>query len=474
MDKEHFDNEMKKIEVPKEDVFAAINQGMDKGKMKKGGSKKKTRRKLTAIISSVAVAVFLVSGLVFAPITNVFASVPIIGSIYEKLSLQIGKELMESDLITEVNQEATSNGVDVTVTSAYYDGNVMGITFKADGKNVSLDKLESDEGPETGYSFHLFDGDEQKQWSAAMTRLTKTDDGNIVAAIEFFNPNGDLPENYTLPLTFSYMAGVKGTWKFDVPVERIPFDTISADANDKSTYEDYALKMKSIIKGKATTLLEYDVALPEVGKGDEVRLMVYDDLGNQLGKNHANVLTSNLENGIVHKEVRELFTNKIADDASYLLIKPEIERYESDTVHTLDQETPVVISSNRFDYQITVNNVTEQKNKMVVDYTIQNVNTDAIKQDLIQNFADFIYIIDSDDVIHGATNEQDIDKMIGERVRSEQAKLIDKETLHFQSSFVIENSEKVSYKGFSLMIPFGSLASNDEDIKMDPIKIELN
>ena len=110
----------------------------------------------------------------------------------------------------------------------------------------------------------------------------------------------------------------------------------------------------------------------------------------------------------------------------------------------------------------------------MVDYTIQNVNTDAIRQDIIQNFADFIFIIDSDDVMPGANSEQDINKMLGKRIRGEQAKLIDKKTLHFQSSFDIENADKLSYKDFSLMVPFGTLSSNDKHIKMDPIKIEVN
>jgi hypothetical protein len=205
-------------------------------------------------ISSVAAAAFLASGLIFAPITNVIAAVPLIGSIYEKFSLQIGKELLESNLITQLNKEATSNGVNITITSAYYDGNVIGITFKAQGEKLSFDK-QGNKGPESGYSFHLFDGNEQKQWSASMTQLEKTED-EYVAAIEFYNPKANSPKNYTLPITFSHIAGVNGIWKFDIPVKQIPSETIDKQAksilnNDK----DYSLQMESIIKGKATTLL---------------------------------------------------------------------------------------------------------------------------------------------------------------------------------------------------------------------------
>ncbi|MFZ3579093.1 DUF4179 domain-containing protein [Virgibacillus sp. DJP39] len=469
MDKEHFEKEMNKIEVPKHELFNAIDQGIEKGKRKK--NKKKSKRKLTAIVSSSAAATFLASGLVFAPITNVFASVPVIGSIYEKLSLQIGKELLASDLITDINQEATSNGVKVKVTSAYYDGNVIGITFEASGEDVSYDELKGERGPEAGYSYHLFDGVEQKQWSASMTGLTKTANG-YAGAIELFNPNAKLPKDYTLPLTFSYMAGAKGNWKFDVPVERIPFDSINAEGDDVSIHGDYALKMKSVVKGKATTMLEYDVELPEVGKEDNVRLTVYDNFGNELSKRGANMLDSELENGIIHKQFRELFPSKIDKDASHLIVKPEIERYERDTIHTLDQSTPFVVKSNRFDYQITVNNVEKRSNRLLVDYSVQNVNTDTIRQDIIQNFADFIHIIDSDDIKY-SNGQLDMNNMLESMVRSEQTKLIDKKTLHFQSNFVMKDIDEISYKDFSLMVPFGTLSLNDKDIKMDPIKVDL-
>jgi hypothetical protein len=55
--------------------------------------------------------------------------VPLVGGVYEKFGLQIGYELLESGLITQLNQQATSNASILLLTSAYYYGNVIGITF---------------------------------------------------------------------------------------------------------------------------------------------------------------------------------------------------------------------------------------------------------------------------------------------------------------------------------------------------------
>lgn len=296
MNKEQLHKKMSEIDFPRDEVFAAIKGGIAKGR-----NAKKPRRKLTlkkvGLVSTVAASAFLASGLIFAPVSNVLAAVPLVGSLYEKFGLQIGYELLESDLITQLNQQATSNGVDITVTSAYYDGNVIGITFTAKGERVSLDAI-GDKGPETGYNFHLFDGKEKNQWAGSMTQLTETEDG-YAAAMEFYHPSANLPKDYTLPLTFTSVTGTKGIWKFDVPVEQIPSETIVTDAAGK--LGDYSLVMESVVKGKATTFLNYQTTFPLDGAEDEIRISVFDNDENRLSKNHPEVLAAKEKSGFVEK-----------------------------------------------------------------------------------------------------------------------------------------------------------------------------
>ncbi|MGP4106484.1 DUF4179 domain-containing protein [Virgibacillus sp. L01] len=469
MFKEQFNKEINEINVEKSEIFDAIDKGIEKGRNEKT-PKRKSKAKIFGTIASVAASTFLASGLVFAPITNVLASVPLLGSIYENFSMQIGSQLSKSGLVTELHQDATSNNVDITITSAYYDGNVIGITFKAQGDRLSLDNVGGDKGPETGYGFHLFGGDEQEQWSSSMTGLEETEDG-YVAAMEFESPDAKLPEDYNLPLTFTSIAGVKGNWTFNIPVQQIPSETIYTQV--ESTFKDYSIKMESVEKGKATTMLNYKASFPLAGKNDDIRLTVVDNEKNELSTRHAAVLETEQNGELVEKETRELFDSKISDKAEYLTVYPEIVQNEEDTVTSVDQTTPFMVESERFDYSIRVNKVELNKDKLILDYNVQNIDTDTIRKDIVQGFANFIMLIKSDNIYRDENGDLEMVKMLENRIRSKTAKIIAEKKLHFKSTYTIENPDEFNIRDFSIMVPFGTLSANDEPIKMDPIKIDL-
>lgn len=88
-----------------------------------------------------------------------------------------------------------------------------------------------------------------------------------VAALELYNPDADLPEDYTLTLTFTSITGVDGNWKFDIPVKQLPSDTVAVtgEKNLKDN-RDYSIQVDSIKKGKATTLLSYKTSFPAAGE----------------------------------------------------------------------------------------------------------------------------------------------------------------------------------------------------------------
>ncbi|RLQ90068.1 DUF4179 domain-containing protein [Planomicrobium sp. Y74] len=468
MDEKQFEKEISRIEVPQFEVFQAIDKGIKNGRKAKRASKRFNAKAIGAV-TSVAASAFLASGLVFAPVSNVLAAVPVIGSFYEKFGLQIGAELEESGLITQLNQAASSNGVDVTVTSAYYDGNVMGITFVAEGDGVAMD-LSKDVGPESGYSFHLFDGDEQNQWTSAMTGLEETEEG-YTAAMEFYKSEADLPADFNLPLTFNSIGGVKGEWKFDIPLQQISAETILTNAESQLESTAYSLHMESIVKGKATTMLNYETNLPLDGAGDEIRLTVFDDLGNRLSKSHADVLSESQNGDGIQQDVRELFSSKVDDEAKYLLVHPEVVRYEEETIHALDRlSAPFTVESERFDHSLLVNSVEQEDNQVIIDYTIQDLEEGALREDLIQNFADFIVLVKSDDVVLDEAGERDFGQLMENRIQGEAAKQANDEPYRYQSTFTVDKDFNLD--DYSLMVPFGTLSSN-QPIEMAPIKVDL-
>lgn len=320
MNKKHIE-EIKKIDIPKEELLASVSKGIEKGR-KESWRKKKASYKILGVVSTTAASALLASGLVFAPVSNALAAVPFIGSFYEQHNMQVGQKLEESKLITETNQVAADQEIQVKLTSTYYDGNVIGTTFIVEGDAVSVETIQN-AGLEAGYTMEMFDGVEQEQWSSSSTGLTETENGFLVA-VEFYKPDAVLTETDELPITFTSIAGVQGKWEFTVPLQQISSETILVKRDNSSEHKGYTVTINSMVKGEATTLVNYDITLPPDRENDELNLTIFDDEGNRLGKSHANVLKQVNNKETIEKNMRELFTNEISDSAKYLIVQPEI------------------------------------------------------------------------------------------------------------------------------------------------------
>ncbi|MGM0751534.1 MAG: DUF4179 domain-containing protein [Bacillota bacterium] len=465
MDRKWFEKEMNTIEVPKEEVFEAISSGIQKGRKQK--VRKKTA-KISASFTTAAASMVLVSGFLFAPVNNALAKLPVLGGIYEKVGSDIGKELYFSDKVTEVNQAATSNGVDVTITSTYYDGNVIGVTFKAKGDELSIEHMDKGNRPVSGYSYHLFDGKDQNQWGSGSSGLKKDGD-EFIGSIEFYRDGKEPPENFTLPLTFTHMADVNGTWTFDVPVKRIPSETIQTDARTESPDGEFELLVTSITKGKATTTLEYTYSVES--RKDTLNLIVFDDLGNRLSKSSADTLDIKEIDGKVQKTVRELFTSKLSDKARSLQVQAHMKRVDADGITSLKGSPPLQVKSPRFGYQVTIQDIQNVKGKVTVDFTIDHIKEKQFRYDILENFAQFIQVIPSNKIKRNAKGGLDYNVMLNHMVRSAATKTMDKENHRYQSTFTLPQGANL--EDYSLIVPFGTLSRNDKPVKMKPFEIKL-
>ncbi|MBS4202473.1 DUF4179 domain-containing protein [Bacillus sp. FJAT-49732] len=227
-------------------------------------------------IASMAASLILVSGFIFSPITKVLASVPVIGSIYESLHFKMGKNLEAKNLVTEVDQTVSDNGVNVTITSVYYDGVYIGITFKANGEGLkSFDSKDL----YMDYDFYLYETDGMKyNWTGSGELLQKVD-GYYVSAIEVQYPDKQLPKDFTFPITFTNMGGVDGTWQFDIPVTHLPLNTFTIE-NNTSQDEKYSFTLESVVLGETNIRLDYTTSIPM----DFLNFKIVDDKGNELAE----------------------------------------------------------------------------------------------------------------------------------------------------------------------------------------------
>ncbi|MBY6038155.1 DUF4179 domain-containing protein [Fictibacillus nanhaiensis] len=320
MDKEWFDKTLQDSELPKEDIMRAIQDGMNDGRKIKRKNKVKSRMKLSAWVTGTAASVVLASGFVFSPVNTVLAEMPLIGKLYETFNFEIGKELSASNLVTELNQKATSNGVDVTVTSAYYDGNVIGVTIKAEGEDLSLEEMDKGHGPESGYALG---GDDREQLAGARGVLKKAKDGSYVAALEFEMRNEELPKDYTLSFSFISMANIRGDWQFDVPVKQLSLEKFMVNEKGSSKDGNYTMEIKSLSIGKATATLEYTSTHPLNEMDEGVNIKILDDQGNEVSLRSNGVLKQIEDQNSIRK-LGEVHLGKIKDSSKFLTVYAEV------------------------------------------------------------------------------------------------------------------------------------------------------
>ncbi|WP_411334837.1 DUF4179 domain-containing protein [Metabacillus indicus] len=443
MNKSWFDSQIDDIAVPEDDIMAAVSRGIHEGKKQK----KKKMFASAGVLSGSAAAIILGTGFFFAPVNGVLASVPLIGSLYEPFSsFTIGKELASAGLVKELNEKAESGGISITLTSAYYEGNVVGITFKAEGENLPEKWKEGPNDPASGYSLSLFDGKESSQLAGSHS-LVETENGYIGTA-EYYLDEKKLPSDFTLPLTFTSIAGEKGDWKFEVPLKRIEPKVLAVNGVSKSGSE--SVTIQTVAKGKATTVIEYKTILSN--EYDQLSFKIKDAGGKEQFPVSSEVIRSEKKAGMIVTDWRVLYTDDFIKNTDELTLLPVIDRDEPPAIAKLSPS--LVVESSRFGYQLRVEQVKRDGDQLIVDYQLSNASGEEFKMDVLQNFAEGVSIKNKETLMNGKISIA-----------------ADQKELRFQSVYAIPS--ETDMKDLTLSVPFGVLSMNRPSEKMEPIKIEL-
>lgn len=280
MQKNLFDSSTIDIEVPKEEIMRSIDRGIERGEKFRKIYKFTSVLKRTSFFTSAAAVLLLTSGFVFSPVTNVLAQVPLIGGIYEKYQMPIGQELASEQLITEINETAKDNGVEMVISSIFYDGSYVGLTFKATGETLS-DSIGGERSPESGFTYEMYDGKDTSTWPGTMGSLTKEGDG-YVGALILNNPNPIAESSLTLPITFTHIAGVRGEWAFNLAVEKLPSKQYAIGQTVASPDGKYQIEFQSINVGKTNAILSYTILNTAQIEGELFDLDIYDANGDKI------------------------------------------------------------------------------------------------------------------------------------------------------------------------------------------------
>lgn len=453
MDKKHFQAEYDKIEVPSEDVIKAIQNGMMKANQDGIAPIQNKRRKSTFIFSVVA-TLFISSSFISPTLSHVMADVPVLGNLYGHFNDLVGRSLSAQQLITELNETARSKGIDVTITSAYYDGAVIGVTFHVEGN------VKSEENGKLMAIYEIFDGKEGISDSKEVVYMEPSGNG-YSGSIQLNYPKAKLPADTTFPLEFKNIGDNEGNWKFNVPIKQLDFDTIATNVETSNKNADIQINFDSVIAANASTSINYTATFPK--EKDQLRLEVYDDKGNVIPLLSDGIdLDSNKTEEHITVLGRTIIPESLKGKTDYLEIHPKVALFEEDQFIKLDQQTPLSISLNRQNLSVNVEKMNLQEDTFSIDFQVNNGNIGNWDLNFFKDYAN-----------NDITLVKETEKKIYEKPIEHSITVLDEKTLRFRSTFDISTIKNFNMEDYIIRVNLYTLSANIP-LELEPVKIILN
>ena len=470
MDNEKFKQILNQIEVPKEDVLRAIDRGIQKGEQKK--IKNTSPRKKLIVSSTIAAAIVgitIFSGFVNPKMNQVLAMTPFIGAIYEEFGDRMGLDLANQHLIKELNQSLTKNGVTVQLNQAYFDGDVISVTGQVTGE---LNKGVNEKGElNFDVNFENNKGDNDP-WLNGSKAFKKIENG-YEFQWKLTYPYETIEEDYTLPIAIHYINGIKGDWNFEIPITQKEHKTFAINHSKAFQEEGVQININDIKLAKASSILKFETVSKY--KYDQIDLKkAVDERGNALFHYANNTILSEAkeENGY-HRTLRKNI-NKIDRNIQSITFYPYLSITEL-PVKQLLTTSSFVLNSERTALAIKVNSITEEGNKLIVDYHFEGFAGEMSNHHkglLLNNLSHAFNLIDKDFV-----DEIDVENPVppeNHSISRNEVKLLDKKTYHFQSVFHLDGEEQIENYSLNDTVLQFNFSSFIEIKELSPFTVDLS
>jgi hypothetical protein len=440
MDKKKIKFAIDQIEVPKEEVLNAIDRGIKKSsfsKIKRNSPKKKIM--IGSIVVASFIGITLFSGFVSPNMNRVLASAPLIGGLYQEFGDEMGLELAKNNLITELNQEITKNGVTVKLNNVYFDGNVVSIIGHVSGK-IKQDEVSFD------VNFENNKGDNDPWLSDKSTAIKKTEKGYDFQW-KLAYPYKKIKENFTLPITIHNINGIKGSWNFNIPITQEKNKMLVINHSKTYQNEGIQINVNEVNLAQASSTIVFEIVSNY--KDDQIDFYkAIDDKGNELFnyENNTKLSYSKDEDGY-HLTLRKKMKN-VDKDAHSITFYP-FKKISDPPVQKLLNTSSFILKSERTELEIKVNSVTEEGNKLILDYQFRGLPGDLSTDHfdiLVNNLSYSFNLIDED--FFDKINPENPILPKNHSISRNDLKLLDKETYHFQSIFHLNGENKI--ENFSL------------------------
>jgi hypothetical protein len=459
MNKTSFKKETDKIDVPTDRVKHAIHLGIEEAGSAGVAPRKRHRKLAGGLITAGVAAALVVFSFMSPSVSRVLAEVPILSAIYGRAYDSIGQNLSNQKLVTELNQSATDKGIKVTITSAYYDGAAIGLTFKASGP-IKVDDY-GEQGKNFRAFYEVFGGDPNIDDSKELAE-TDVKGNKYTGHVQISYQKSTLPKNTTLPITFKEIGDQNGNWKFDVPIKQLPTERIKTSAESRSKDGKIKVYYNSIVFGKSSTVINYQVVLPAQDKHDQIGIEnVSDDQGNTIRQSSDGDFGKTIKDGKQIITKRLIIPSSVRNQTKNLTISPTNRMSEKNQFVSLDEKSPVTVKAEWSELAVRIEKMSLEDGRLTVNYQI---DLGAKKND--KGFY-FLKDVAKNDIIVVKKSEKDI----YQKPLKHSVKVLDKKAGRFSSTFKIAANDR-GIEDYVLRVELGELSINLPE-ELSPATLKL-
>ncbi|WP_180955264.1 DUF4179 domain-containing protein [Peribacillus deserti] len=465
MDNKDLKLAIEQIEVPKEKVLKAIESGLNKaGGIESSPVKKKTM--VSTIAAAAVLGITFSSGFVNPTMNGVLAKTPLIGGIFQKFEDSMGVELSKQNLVTELNQSVTRNGLTVKLDSAYFDGEVVSITGRVEG---DVDKGHNEKGEISfDMNFENHKGDNDPWLNGKSTEIRKAENGYMFLW-KMVYPFKTFKENFTLPVTIHNINGIKGEWEFVIPVNQENLSRLTVNQEKSYAEEGIKIGIKDILVAKASSALIYETVFKNE---DEVYLeKAIDDKGNVYHFGNSTILSKSKEDGF-HEIVRSKMT-KVHPDISSLTFYPSLHIADPKAVQILDRKT-FTLNSKRTSLSLRINDAWVEGDNLVLDYQFHGFPNELSKDklDLIKNNLAYEFMLVDKDYVDTIDPENPVPPE-SHIISRNKVTVLNEKTSHYQSVFKLNGEQRIDHFKMENTVLQFDFSSFIENKKIAPFSVKI-
>jgi hypothetical protein len=263
-----FNEKIEKIPIPLEKIDLIIQKTLNQNIIPE---RKRRKRTLLYSLSAAIVAfgLFIGSAFVSPTMAKVVSQIPFIGSIFAFAGDEGLQAASLKGLSTPINQQVKDNGITLNMKEVYYDGTRLALGFTQESF-LPLGEIERPEVQVNGKLINFSSGTHGK--FVSLQQYAGTLD---------ISPTEDLPESFTMKISFFSVGLVKGKWEFEFPVKLSNTVTVVRPMETKMI-EGEDVTLKTVSSGPAGTALSIDSVEASNNIPSPLNFYVIDENGEAL------------------------------------------------------------------------------------------------------------------------------------------------------------------------------------------------